>query len=174
MKVSFADCYNIISDLPSLTDEIELPLKEQCDVALVTDTNGNIVVAVSHSEDYREEVDAEATLWGDGPPDPSVRRRASLPSPSSGPKRAYKHSAAPSSSREHSSSPSTSRQLPRSVSPARPSAPGPSRAPAKTRRALSPETEESGHPRKKAKYSNSTKNKRSTLKDKLKNRIPRS
>lgn len=129
-------------------DEAQLPLEEQSDLALVKDVEGNIVVAVSHSPDYQEEVKL-TSLWRNDSPVP--------PSP------------------------------PRAVSPARPSAPGPSRISRDSfrpiaqrimepqrgpRRPLSPGREEAEQPKKKAKHSHSTNNiteKQNALILKLKN-----
>lgn len=133
---------NCISQV--FTEEIDLPIEDQHDIALVTDTKGNVVVAVSNSptyqaamgteEDQEEEEnqgDEDPTLWADStPPRPTrrpVSRGSPMPDSRPGPRpRPVVASRAPLSTptvsppRPAAAGPSRTSQT-RSVSPARPS-----------------------------------------------------
>lgn len=148
MKVSVYDFNDLIAEISSFTDEAQLPLKQQCDLALVKDIEGNIVVAVSHSPDYQEEV-GRTSLWDDSSPPPPSPPRAVSPA-----------------------RPSTPGPLRMPQDSLRPVVQGMGEHHHRIRRALSPVQEEAERPKKKAKHSRSTNSimaRRSALILKLKN-----
>ncbi|KAE9389552.1 hypothetical protein BT96DRAFT_1003114 [Gymnopus androsaceus JB14] len=85
-------------------EEIDLPIEDQHDIAVVTDTKGNVVISVSNSptyqaamgiEDQEEEEedqgDKDLTLWADSTPPPPTRRpvlrgRSPIPDSCPGPR----------------------------------------------------------------------------------------